>query len=423
MLFFQFFFDQRCKKNLLFFEFSLNHLLFDSTQGYSQTTYDFVFNIKDDYCPVPASKTSLLSITILPPQLLEAPQIESIVKDLNSDIILKWSPITNDVDSLFRAYYIYMANGGSSNFSLVDSITNPNIGTYAVSNYPDPYMSFYMGIKLRNPFNNVILNSNIVNSMVLSCTNTDNCIFDLQWNSFSELDTTEYYQIFKKSSGNTWALYDSTYNTNYIDTSLWDLTYYKVLSNSHQLFDSLSNVSNTESETNIFSITSPINIGSDTTICEDESYMIAADFGFDTYEWHDGFSLNYYVVDGNNMGVGTYDIWLKANTNYGCEKIDTLVLEVENCTAIEGSKNEIVFEVLPNPSDGKFILEIKTSLAQKAKLDIVSVNGETVYSSNVELGVKKSIIRIDISSVAQGVYYIRLKGDKLNINKTITLVK
>ena len=406
-------------QSTFYWQTSLNHLLLDSNQNYLPHTYYFGFEFKDDYCPAPATKTTIASITIMPS--LVVPQIESVVKDY-SDITLKWSPIINDADSLFAAYYIYIANSDTANFFLIDSITNPNIGTYTYNYNLDPHMYFRIGLKQKFLGNNITF-SNTVSNMVLSANGAYNCINELQWNSFCDTDENEYYRIYKKSPSNIWTLIDSTYSNNYVDTSLWDVTYYKVKSNIHQLYDSIGNITTTASETGVFSSFLPMNIGSDTSIYEDDSYYIITDFGFDTYEWQDGSSMNYYVVSGNNLGIGTHDIWLKATTLYGCEKADSIVVEVQELISIDDSKSDASFEVLPNPTDGKFNLEIKTSKAQKAELDIVSVNGETIYSSNVDLSIKKNVFRIDISNVAEGVYYIRLKCDKLNITRTITVIK
>ncbi len=91
--------------------------------------------------------------------------------------------------------------------------------------------------------------------------------------------------------------------------------------------------------------------------------------------------------------------------------------------SIDDSNNETALEVYPNPTDGKFILKIKTSMAQKVELEIVSLNGESVYKKRVDLSKNEYTLNIDISHIAEGVYFIRLKNDKLNITKTITLVK
>ncbi len=407
-------------QSTFYWQTSLNHLLLDSAQSYLPHTYYFKFEFKDDYCPAPATKTTVASITILPS--LMVPQIESVVKDLNTDIILNWSPIINNEDSLFEAYYIYTAFNDTSNYSLVDSITNPNIGTYVYSYNSDTPLYFRLGLKQKINDNNITL-SNTVSNMVLSVSEAYNCIHELQWNSFCESDENEYYKIYKKSPSNSWILIDSTFNNNYMDTTLLDVTYYKVKSNNHQVNDSMGNIGTTFSETSTLSIFSPLYIGSDTSIYKYDSYYILTDFGFDTYVWQDGSNMNYYVVNGNNLGIGTHYIWLKANTTYGCEKTDSIIIEVQEVISIDDSNNETALEVYPNPTDGKFILKIKTSMAQKVELEIVSLNGESVYKKSVDLSKNEYTLNIDISHIAEGVYFIRLKNDKLNITKTITLVK
>jgi len=403
-------------QSIFYWQTSLNHLLLDSAQGYSPHTYYFEFEFKDDYCPAPATNTTIAAITIVPS--LVAPQIQSAVKNQVSEVVLKWSPIMNDIDSLFAAYYIYTANSDTANFVLIDSITNPNIGTYAYNFNLDPPMYFRLGLKQKDA---LITFSNTVSNMVLSSNEIDNCVNKLQWNSFDEGDDNEYYRIYRKYPSNTWVLIDSTYNNNYVDTALSEVTYYKVKSNIHQLYDSMGNMSITASETGVFSSFLPMSIGSDTSIYEDDSYYIFTNFGFDTYEWQDGSTLNYYAVDGSNLGIGIHDIWLIANTNYGCEKTDSLIVEVQEIISIDDSEKDAALNVFPNPTDGKFNLEIITSTAQKVKLEIVSLNGETIYSSNVDLGIKKNLIKIDISKFAKGVYYIQLKGETIDIVKPITV--
>ena len=406
-----------------YWETNIDNLPFDTVYGYKSFTYDFIFRFNDKYCPSPATVTKILSITINPPLMLNVPMIESVAKEPNSDIVLKWSPITNDVDTLFQVYYIYMANGGSANFTILDSITNPNIGTYTIVNPPSSLVSFRLGLKQKCLNDFVITRSEIVSNIDISYSKVANCVYKLIWNSFSETDINESYYIFKKSPLNVWNMIQSTQQNSFIDTSFSNLSYYKIQTNSHQLYDSLGNVNNTKSKSDVSILNSHLNIGPDSSIFENESIYIYSILGFDTYEWFDGATNQYAMLYGNVLGVGTHDVWLKANTNYGCMKADTFILEVQPFISINDSKNESNIDIFPNPTNGLFNLHINTTITQSIDIDIVSIDGKSIYKNNVSLLTKHEIVKIDISSAAEGVYYIKIKGENIDIVKPITVHK
>jgi hypothetical protein len=118
--------------------------------------------------------------------------------------------------------------------------------------------------------------------------------------------------------------------------------------------------------------------------------------------------------------MGTWNT--KINGNY------TVVLtNITACTASSGPFNYtfsninetsgIDFTVYPNPSDGIFTIRANNSVSHSYRIDVYNQLGSLVYS--VPAPFNTQIIEVNLSSLAAGLYHMRITGEDLNFNTTL----
>ena len=79
--------------------------------------------------------------------------------------------------------------------------------------------------------------------------------------------------------------------------------------------------------------------------------------------------------------------------------------------------------IYPNPAKDNFNLELTTSVASEMSMTIYSLNGATVRTKNVQLSEGNNVINEDISSLANGVYFVRFNNPTNNETIVRKLIK
>lgn len=198
----------------------------------SSYTYNFVFKATDDFCQVPGETSPVISITVLPPPPVSAPEVKCANVALNGDIILTWSQPA-DPNNSFVAYEIYEAGSNT----LIATENNYNILSYTHIGADGQNGSRSYYVATRSGCNGMLLDtSNVISSMFLTVSNPGNGTAILQWNALSTPNistSTGYYEIYQEYPLGTWTEIDSVaYGTNlYSDTIMicGDTLNYKII--------------------------------------------------------------------------------------------------------------------------------------------------------------------------------------------------
>ncbi len=197
-----------------------NHLGYSTQCLTFSNTYTFVIKIFDDYCPAPGLNFSNISITILPPPVLDAPDLRCVSVLPNGDVSLSWI-VPPDTSARFRSYYVYEASGAAGPFTKIDSISNYNQTSYthvgAGANTAPKY--YYMTTRSTCLWQ-VSGSSDTLKSMKLDVTNPNNGMADLSWNAIHSPNlpsSSGWYRIYKEYPPGTWSLVDSTQAITYSD--------------------------------------------------------------------------------------------------------------------------------------------------------------------------------------------------------------
>jgi len=120
----------------------------------------------------------------------------------------------------------------------------------------------------------------------------------------------------------------------------------------------------------------------------------------------------------SGLTVGTYTVTVTDNN--GCDYIDSI--SVSNTTGIsEFNVSNFTFNVYPNPSKGLIILDIENPEESNVEIEIYNVFGEVVYTKH--LTIQKIKEELDIKSLTDGIYMIKLQTESFSENKRIVITK
>ena len=129
-----------------------------------------------------------------------------------------------------------------------------------------------------------------------------------------------------------------------------------------------------------------------------------ADAQYVDYGW-DALPIGQY-----KYGISTDD----GNTISWSECLDKDVMAVDENNALE-------IKVYPNPTNGILFVETRraTSLQAETEYIITNVTGQTLLSGQIT----DEIQQIDVSGLAEGMYFVRIQSDEGVITKKVNIIK
>jgi hypothetical protein len=143
----------------------------------------------------------------------------------------------------------------------------------------------------------------------------------------------------------------------------------------------------------------------------------------------------YAVYNGNNRAWQTDSVNFETNQdsltlkwNYFSSgifpsqyfNIDNIVLQKNTPTKIQQNKNEITFNIFPNPNNGQFQLKIDNQKNQAGKILMYSSTGTIVYES-VLSNTTQSLLQLDVSTFPKGAYILQITNATNLFSKTFII--
>nr|NQU93857.1 T9SS type A sorting domain-containing protein [Bacteroidota bacterium] len=162
-----------------------------------------------------------------------------------------------------------------------------------------------------------------------------------------------------------------------------------------------------------------VNLGDDIIACANWTIVLDAGNPGATYMWSSGETTQTIEVDTTGVGIGTMDVWVEVIDDYACTNTDTLTIQWDDCTGISESAEGWSVNVFPNPSDGEFSIEVSSRNLRPVQIKIYSSLGAVVYSENDHA--TGNII--NLKNFREGIYYLSVKGDGINLIKKIVIQK
>lgn len=120
-------------------------------------------------------------------------------------------------------------------------------------------------------------------------------------------------------------------------------------------------------------------------------------------------------------GIGTHTITYTYVQN-SCENSATQTITVDEANGISTVLNGISVKIYPNPNNGKFVLKLNTEKNQTLSVNVVNSIGMTVYQSIENVSDNHSST-IDMSDFSNGIYFIKIYGENINLTERIVIQK
>jgi len=166
-----------------------------------------------------------------------------------------------------------------------------------------------------------------------------------------------------------------------------------------------------------------VDLGEDISVCANEVLMLDAGNPGASYLWSTGETTQTIEVDSTGIGIGTGMFWVDVTDVETCSSSDTISVSFDDCTGITEINEAWSVNVSPNPSDGRFTVEIQTKTEKPVELIIFNTVGSVVYreeSVNIFQNMSKSI---NLQAYPEGLYFLNVKGNGINIIKKIVVQK
>jgi hypothetical protein len=163
-------------------------------------------------------------------------------------------------------------------------------------------------------------------------------------------------------------------------------------------------------------------IGNDSTICWNHKFVLDAGAGYTSYLWSTGATTQTITLDSLSFIIGNNDYSVEVVNAVNCANSDTMTLVVDPCTGLYTQEltNED-FRVYPNPSKGRFQIDITGLENEDYSIEIFNSMGSKVAGKNLDSNGKSSQSwDVDLSTYAKGIYFVRLQAvGKIKVKRII----
>jgi parallel beta-helix repeat protein len=156
-----------------------------------------------------------------------------------------------------------------------------------------------------------------------------------------------------------------------------------------------------------------VNLGADTTICDNASITLDAGPG-NVFVWSTGQNTQTISYSGSN---GSALVTVVVTDVNGCNGQDEIDITVDICSGIEENDNNIGV-VYPNPTNGPLVVELNTT--GQYLLEIRDIRGVVVYTTDF-ISVSGQQQELDLGFLQKGMYTLTMHNNISNFMKRIVL--
>ena len=148
-----------------------------------------------------------------------------------------------------------------------------------------------------------------------------------------------------------------------------------------------------------------VSLGEDTTICHDE--MITLDAGPDrSYSWSTGAFTPTFIYNGNG---GDTVISVTVTDTNGCMASDEISIRVDICPGVEEQAGRPLFQLYPNPNNGRFTIRFHSDSHEQLFLNIFDLKGRAVFSE--QLFTPHEVVQVNAANLPEGIYVLEIRDE------------
>ncbi len=161
------------------------------------------------------------------------------------------------------------------------------------------------------------------------------------------------------------------------------------------------------------------NLGNDTSICGKGELTLDIGIPFLNYNWSTGDSSRSIKIQKSAIVIAEVT---DTSTMANCTYSDTIRVDYDEiCVGLKEVFANGSIKYFPNPSNGKFYIELESIELDNMQIQIISMKGEEVFKKEIILnnGIYKGIVEMD--NIPSGIYLMNLISDKGFISKRISI--
>jgi len=157
-----------------------------------------------------------------------------------------------------------------------------------------------------------------------------------------------------------------------------------------------------------------IDLGSDLTIDEDQTIMLAVEAGHIDYLWSTGETSDFIMIHAEDYGLGVHVFSVTVTSAQGCIVSDEITI-----TIVEGLDVDLLsadnVKIYPNPVSERLFIQLPFVDADM-NISITSITGQIISNINPN----SQLVEIDVIDIAPGMYFVIIdsKNQKI-INKIV----
>lgn len=156
-----------------------------------------------------------------------------------------------------------------------------------------------------------------------------------------------------------------------------------------------------------------VKLGNDTAVCAGHPFILDPKVTDATaWLWHpSGATTATFSVDTAGTGMAAQTISVDVTNSKSCTGSGTINVTFKDCTGI-GELKDVTFRMYPNPNSGIFTLELNASAKETLNINVMNVSGVSVYSLN-DLDVSGFVTKkMDLGTIPDGTYLVRISNGK-----------
>jgi len=165
----------------------------------------------------------------------------------------------------------------------------------------------------------------------------------------------------------------------------------------------------------------PVVILEDSSICMNHEIILDAGNSGADFDWSNGENSQTITVDSSGMDDNHQKVITVWVTNeFDCTTEKSITVSFEDCSGI----NELgmhSWDIYPNPSNGKFELELNAKDAQNISIEVLNLQGQSLYQENFNVEFGANTHHLDLSDLTPQTYLIVLKNKNEQIIKRLII--
>lgn len=184
----------------------------------------------------------------------------------------------------------------------------------------------------------------------------------------------------------------------------------------------VSNACGTDSITKSIMVKSnpSIYLGEDSTLCTDESMVLDAGSGYDSYYWNQGSATQQITADTSDFGTGSHPYTVEV-TDDGCSAKDTITLTYTVCIGVDNQlTEEKQITVYPNPANENLMMQA-SDVSEEVSVQLLTMKGKVMFSTVVGAEKLNAGKEFSVSELKAGTYILKIKNSFIDTAKPIII--